>query len=62
MNNDRVLDAFVYIGGVIALLLVLGWIYNVYHDPKLPSTIQVVESWDGCDIIQYKDQYFLKCN
>ena len=66
MNNDRFLDAFVYIGGVIAFLLVLGWIYNTYHDPTPPSTVEVVETWDGCDIIRYEDpsqryHYFLKC-
>jgi len=54
------LDAFVYIGGVLCLVLMWGAIYNLYQS-KPPSTIQVVETWDGCDIIQYKEQLFLKC-
>jgi hypothetical protein len=60
MRGDRMLDAFVYIGGVLCLVLMWGAIYNLYQS-KPPSTIQVVETWDGCDIIQYKEQLFLKC-
>ena len=55
------LDAFVYIGGVLCLMLMWGAIYNAVNQPKPPSTIRVVETWDGCDIIEYKEQLFMKC-
>ena len=61
MTNDRIQDAIVYISGVLVLFISLGFIYKFYNEPKPPSTIQVVETWDGCDIIKYQDQLFLKC-
>jgi hypothetical protein len=61
MRGDRMLDAFVYIGGVLCLVLMWGAIYKAVNQPKPPSTIEVVETWDDCDIIKYREQLFLKC-